>query len=57
MNLYAFINFCYIILLQCCCYLFICFFAHYLNRIIIIDMYVQFVIVTSYDELITKKFL
>ena len=30
--------------------------AHYLNKIIIIDMRVQFIIVTFYDELITKNF-
>ena len=31
--------------------------AHYLNKIIITDMYVQFIIFASYDELITNKFL
>ena len=31
--------------------------AHYLNKIIIIDIYVQFIIVTFYDELITNKVL
>ena len=29
--------------------------AYYLNKIIIIDMYEQFIVVTSYDELITNK--
>ena len=31
--------------------------AHRLNKIITIDMCVQFIIVTFYDELITKKVL
>ena len=31
--------------------------AYYLNKIIIIDICVQFIIVTFYDELITKKVL
>ena len=31
--------------------------AHYLNKIIIIDICVQFIIVTFYDELITNKVL
>ena len=31
--------------------------THYLNEIIIIDMYVQFIIVTFYNELITNNFL
>ena len=31
--------------------------AHYLNKIIITDMYVQFIIFASYDELITNKVL
>ena len=30
--------------------------AHYLNKIITIDIFVQFIIITFYDELITKKF-
>ena len=30
--------------------------AYYLNKIIIIDICVQFIIVSFYDELITKKF-
>ena len=33
------------------------FFFNYLNRIIIMDMCVKFIIVTSYDELITNKVL
>ena len=28
--------------------------AYYLNKIIIINMYEQFIIVTSYDELVTN---
>ena len=31
--------------------------AHYLNKIIVIDICVQFIIVTFYDELITNKVL
>ena len=31
--------------------------AHYLNRIIIMNMCVQFIVVASYDELITNKVL
>ena len=52
MNQYAFINFYYTILLQV-----VFIIAHYLNNIIIIDICVQFIIVTFYDELITNKVL
>ena len=31
--------------------------AHYLNKIIITDMYLQFIIFASYDEHITNKLL
>ena len=33
------------------------FIAHYLNRIVIMDMCLQFIIVASYDELIINKVL
>ena len=37
--------------------LFLFFISHHLNRIIIIDMCMQFIIVAFYNELITNKVL
>ena len=33
------------------------FIAYYLNKIFIMDLFVQFIIIASYDELITNKVL
>ena len=47
-----YINFYSTIFLQSCFFI-----SHYLNWIIIMDMCVKFIIVSSYDELITNKIL